>query len=76
MSKKLLKNPIIFFDFDDSDEEDEVEGSGQGGYSYSYEAWLATAFAVDKDENGIVDWDDYVIWWGEQGFSGEPYHQP
>ena len=73
MSKKLFKNPIIFFEnpgFDDSDEEDEVDGSGHGAYYVPWETWKDSDYAKDLDGDGDIDEDDYRKWLDEHGFGG------
>ena len=84
MSKKLLRGPQIYSgfepggdDWDDDGEWDKVPGSGQLGYMASFEVWQETGYAKDIAEpfDGEPDWDDYVQWYKDCGFPGEPWKE-
>lgn len=75
MSKKLLRGPQIYFGFDDDDDEEIVDGSAHGDFLMSFEAWLVSGYQLDLNEDGDIDELDYIIWWDEQGFEGDPFSE-
>ena len=52
-------------------------GSGEVGsdpvQAYSYHDWLNTPYAEDIFIDGVINEDDYALWWESNGFSREDW---
>lgn len=79
MSKKHFSIPVVMESSAPGDIIVIGGGSGEGGSdkvpAYSYHDWLLSVYAEDLFIDGVINEDDYAMWWESNGFSKEDWEE-
>lgn len=78
MAKKTFGIPLVLGLITEAPDVTETGAhTGQSGsdpFPCSFEEWQ-TLFAVDNDLDGDIDFDDYGIWWYEEGLGIDAWNE-